>query len=140
MELAELSPNYLTALARQIGFLAAFLGGVSATFCATMLTRSKPSKAAHWSMSLSGMAALSFIAAASLSTTLIAHNHPDAPAMLVENSTHFERLGMGFGFAFGVYVLLAAIAVGGWSRTRSLGTVLTAMALFVAVLITMSIF
>ena len=139
MELAELDPAYMTALSRQFGFLGAFLGGVSATFFVTLLTLSKPSAAARWSMGLSATAAVAFIVTASLSMTMIAANHPQAPGFVAEDANEFEQLAMAIGFAIGIYSLLGAIGTSGWMRTRTLGFVTTTVAAIAAIPITISI-
>lgn len=136
----ELDPAYLSTLAQNFGFLGAFLGGVSATVCVTLLTLTQPSNPSRWAVGLAALAAEGFIVTAALSMTVVAQSHPQAPAFIARQASSFERLGLVFAFTIGVYSLLAAIGVSGWIRSRVLGMCMTAIALAAAIPITVNYF
>ena len=140
MSAIELAPEYLAATARQYGFLGAFLGGVAATFCATMLTLAKPSRSARWSIGLSSVAAVAFIVVAILSVTIVARNHPLAPELIGERSTVFQQAILVLSFTIGGFALLSAIGVAGWTRSKPLGIVTSSAALIAAIPIFLTLF
>jgi len=131
--MTELHPEYLAALARQFGFLGAFLGGVSATLFVTLLTLAKPSKVVRWSIGLAAVGAVAFILAAYMSVGVIAQSHPKAPAMVLDSTPWAAQIGMVVSFSLGTFALLAAIGVSGWSRSKVLGYVTTLAALLAAI-------
>ncbi|WP_298303061.1 hypothetical protein [uncultured Erythrobacter sp.] len=133
MNLTELHPEYLAALARQFGFLGAFLGGVSATLFVTLLTMAKPGKVVRWAIGLAAVAAVAFIVTAYMSVGVIANSHPNAPSEMAGNSIVAVQLGMSLSFGVGSLALLAAIGVSGWSRSRLLGIVTSIVAFLGAI-------
>lgn len=135
-----LSPAYLTALASQIGFLSAFLGGFAATFVATILQAEKPGRVAGWAMGLAAVAATAFVVAAVASTTLVAGSHPEAPASAaLSDGLVRARIVSALGFALGAYLLLGAIGCSGWLRSRAVGWTTTIAAGLAGVFVTLSI-
>ena len=133
MNLTELHPEYLSALARQFGFLGAFLGGISATLFVTLLTLAKPGIAVRWAIGLAAVAAVAFIVTAYMSVGVIANSHPNAPPEMVGNSIIVVQVGMTLSFGLGSLALLAAIGVSGWSRSKALGIVTSTVAFLGAV-------
>ncbi len=133
MNITELHPEYLAALARQFGFLGAFLGGVSATLFVTLLTLAKPSRVVRWAIGLAAVAAVAFIVTAYMSVGVIANSHPNAPPQMAGNSIVIVQVTMSLSFAIGSLALLAAIGVSGWSRSRVLGIVTSVVAFLGAV-------
>lgn len=129
MNITELHPEYLGALARKFGFLGAFLGGISATLFVTLLTLAKPGKVVRWAIGLAAVAAVAFIVTAYMSVGVIANSHPNAPPQMADNSIIAVQIGMSLSFGLGSLALLAAIGVSGWSRSKALGTV-TSIAAF----------
>ncbi len=132
MNMLELHPEYLAALARQFGFLGAFLGGVSATLFVTLLTLAKPSRVVRWAIGLAAVAAAAFIVTAYMSVGVIAQSHPNAPDMVAAGPRTIVQVGMSLSFAIGTFALLGAIGVSGWSRSKTLGYVTTAVAVLAA--------
>ncbi len=128
----ELHPEYLAALARQFGFLGAFLGGVSATLFVTLLTLAKPSKVVRWAIGLAAVGAAAFIVTAYMSVGVIAQSHPNAPDVIAAGPRTIVQVGMSLSFAIGTFALLGAIGVSGWSRSKTLGYVTTAVAVLAA--------
>lgn len=133
MNITELHPEYLSALARQFGFLGAFLGGVSATLFVTLLTLAKPSRVVRWAIGLAALAAVAFIVTAYMSVGVIANSHPNAPPQMAGNSVLAVQVAMSLSFGIGSLALLAAIGVSGWSRSKALGIVTSIVAFLGAV-------
>ncbi|MEO1220134.1 MAG: hypothetical protein AAFY42_02120 [Pseudomonadota bacterium] len=133
MNVTELHPEFLAALARQFGFLGAFLGGVSATLFVTLLTLAKPSNLVRWSIGLAAVAACAFIVTAYMSVGVIANSHPMRPEQMAETPLVLPRLIMTVSFLLGTVSLLGAIGASGWSRSRLLGIITTTAALLAAV-------
>ena len=138
--IATLSPAYITALASQIGFLSAFLGGFAATFVAMILAAEKPGRVAGWAMGLAAVSATAFVVAAVTSTALVAGSHPDAPSSVaLSEGLARARIVCTLGFALGAYLLLGSIGCSGWLRSRAVGWTAGIAAGLAAVLITMTI-
>ncbi|NQX96211.1 MAG: hypothetical protein HRT64_15070 [Erythrobacter sp.] len=133
MNLTELHPEYLADLARQFGFLGAFLGGVSATLFVTLLTLAEPSKVVRWAIGLAAVAACAFIVTAYMSVGVIANSHPKAPPQMEGTSIGAVQILMTISFAIGSFSLLGAIGVSGWSRSRRLGIITSIVAFLGAV-------
>ncbi|MEL7196945.1 MAG: hypothetical protein AAGL10_01400 [Pseudomonadota bacterium] len=133
MNLTELHPEYLSALAQQFGFLGAFLGGVSATIFVTLLTLAKPSSIVRWAIGLAALGAVSFIITAYMSVGVIANSHPNAPPEMAGGSLVAVQVIMSLSFMIGSLALLAAIGVSGWSRSKPLGIITSVVAALGAV-------
>ena len=133
MNITELHPEYLADLARQFGFLGAFLGGVSATLFVTLLTLAEPSKVVRWAIGLAALGACSFIVTAYMSVGVIANSHPKAPAIMAENSIVAVQVLLTVSFGIGSLALLASIGVSGWSRSKTLGVITSTVAFLGAV-------
>lgn len=124
----DMEPEYLLALAQQFGFLGAFLGGVSTTLFITLLTLAKPSVLVRWSIGFAALGAACFIITAYMSVGVVAQNHPLSGRLPSEGSGALTQMGMSVSFVVGVFALLAAIGVSGWTRSKPLGCVTTAVA------------
>ncbi|MEP0390711.1 MAG: hypothetical protein ABJ205_06925 [Erythrobacter sp.] len=133
MNITELHPEYLGDLARQFGFLGAFLGGVSATLFVTLLTLAKPSNVVRWAIGLAAVGACSFIVTAYMSVGVVANSHPNAPPEMAGSSIVAIQVLMSASFGIGSLALLGAIGVSGWSRSKTLGITTTTVAFLGAV-------
>ena len=119
--MVPLRPDYLTALASQLGSVSAFFGGFAATMLALFLTVGGRSRGSLIAAPASAVAAVGFIIAVMASTALIAIAHPDAPPATAARSTAAIRLLLAISFGIGMLALLAAIAASGWSHSRAMG-------------------
>jgi len=119
--MVPLKPDYLTAIAMQLGSVSAFFGGFAATMLALFLTVGGKSRGSRLAAHASAIAAVSFIVAVMASTALIAIAHPHAPPATAARSTALIRPLMGISFLIGMIALLAAIAAAGWSHSRAMG-------------------
>ena len=138
--MVPLNPDYLTALATQLGSVSAFFGGFAATMLALFLTVGGKSRGARFAAHGSAVAAVSFIIAVMASTALVAIAHPHAPPATAARSTAAIRPLLSISFAIGMLALLGAIAASGWSHSKAMGwttSTISSVAVFVVVLLLM---
>ena len=119
--MVSLKPDYLTAIATQLGSVSAFFGGFAATMLALFLTVGGRSRGSFVAAHASAVAAVSFVIAVMASSALIAIAHPDAPPATAARSTAEIRPLLAVSFSIGMVALLAAIAASGWSHSRAMG-------------------
>ncbi|MCL6699098.1 hypothetical protein LZ496_09940 [Sphingomonas sp. NSE70-1] len=119
--MTPLNPDYLTALATQLGSVSAFFGGFAATMLALFLTVGGKSRGSLVAAHGSAVAAVSFIVAVMASSALVAIAHPDAPLATAARSTTAIRPLLGISFSIGIIGLLVAIAASGWSHSKAMG-------------------
>jgi hypothetical protein len=134
----QLAPTYLAEIARQIGFISAFLGGVSASFVVALLALPERGRASAWAIACAAAASVAFIVAVVATTMLAVTLHPDAPAGAAAHSDRGRLLSF-LGFAAGIYGLLACVGLSGWLRSRRMGRATTGLALVGAALVTIVI-
>jgi cytochrome b561 len=119
-------PAYLTDAAVQIATLSAVLGGFAVTFFATLLDRSDRQRATFWTLGSAAGAAVLFIIATMASTFIAIRAHPEAPSGAA--SLGYQRVLAAIAFVAGIYVLLSALGLSGFIRSRRLGRVTAAAA------------
>ena len=119
--MVPLQPDYLTAIATQLGSVSAFFGGFAATMLALFLTVGGRSRGSLVAAHAAAVAAVSFIIAVMASTALVAITHPDAPPATAARSTFAIRPLLAISFAIGMIALLAGIAASGWSHSKAMG-------------------
>lgn len=125
--MVSLAPDYLSALAAQIGGLSAFLGGFAATFLALFLTLGKESRAASVAVVASALAATAFVLCVIATTSLTAALHPHAPRGAI-SMAETARIAMSLTFLTGMVALLISIGASGWVRSRRIGWTTTCFA------------
>ena len=119
--MVPLKPDYLIAIATQLGSVSAFFGGFAATMLALFLTVGRKSRGSLLAAHASAVAAVSFVIAVMASSALIAIAHPDAPTATAARSTAAIRPLLAISFSIGMIALLGAIAASGWSHSRAMG-------------------
>lgn len=119
--MVPLKPEYLTAIATQLGSVSAFFGGFAATVLVLFLTVGGRSRGSLVAAHASAVSAVSFIIAVMASSALIAIAHPDAPPATAARSVAAIRPLLAISFSIGMVALLAAIAASGWSHSRAMG-------------------
>ena len=125
-----MAPEYLAELARQFGFLSAFLGGVAATVMAQLLTLHTPRRVVAWTIVSAAAAAVAFVVSVLGATLLLTAVHPQAPAGLRRYAADPLLGAVSFGApALGVYLLLLTLGLAGWVRSRKTGLATSALAL-----------
>ena len=135
----QLAPDYLAEIARQVGFISAFLGGVAATFLATLVV-ARPQgpnrRIANWVIGCAAAASVAFIVAVVANTMLAISLRPDAPASAAGSGAPTKAPVMAFlSFMLGMYLLLACVGLSGWLHGRRTGWVTAALAAIGVVLI-----
>lgn len=61
--MSELNPKYIVAVAEQLSFVSAFLGGISATILITIVVFVSSKKSVSWMIAASALAACSLLVA-----------------------------------------------------------------------------
>jgi len=135
MHQLALAPDYLLEVARQIGFIAAFLGGIATTFLVGLLAIGERRPLVTWAVSIAAASAISLILAVTASISLVMRLHPHAPAYIATPSgLALGRTLMSVGFALGVLLLLACLGLSGWMRSKRCGVTTSLLAFFGALL------
>lgn len=118
----ELAPAYLVELSRQMGFLAAFLGGFAGILLQLLLPAKQPPRVVATAIGFTITAAVAFIVTLTASTMLGAVLHPDAPSY-VANAPGLDRARavLTLSFLLGLYALLVSLGLSGWIRSRGAG-------------------
>jgi hypothetical protein len=127
--MTELNPTYAIAVAEQLSFVSAFLGGISATILVTIVVFTSPKKSVSWIVSASALAACSLLVAVVASWRLIILLHPDLPFPVESAVVNILWIGMLIGYGLGFLSLLVSIGLSGWLRSRKSGLITTCIAL-----------
>lgn len=130
-----LAPDYLLAMAGQLGALSAFLGGFAATFLATLLTLGREGRLLTVSVALAAVSSVAFVVCVVAASMLAAVLHPHAPAAIAATPDGMPRAVMSLSFAAGMLALLMAIGASGWLRSRRIGWITGGIAAIGIVLI-----
>jgi hypothetical protein len=128
-----MSPEYMAELARQIGFVSAFLGGVAAAFLATLVTLQSPRRIVGRTIVCAAATAIAFIVSVLGSFAWLALLHPGAPKG-AQASMREAQLLAALPFSVGILLLMATIGMAGWIRSKQTGRATTVLALIGAVL------
>ena len=136
----QLSPDYLSEIARQMGFISAFLGGVAATFMIQLLGMDTPGRKRGWAILCAAGSSVAFIVAVVATTLLTIVLHPKAPPNVADAlSMDKGRILAFLPFMLGIYLLLACIGIAGSLRSRRTGHATLGLAAVGAVLVTFAI-
>jgi len=122
---ATINPEAVAELLGQLAFLSAVLGGFAATFLGTLLALNHRHATVDWAVSAAGVAAVGFILAAILGAFGSAAYNVEAPQEVLAR----RRVLTLFFFNVGLFPLLLAIGLSGWSRSRTVGVVTSLAAL-----------
>ena len=133
----QLAPEFVAEIARQVGFISAFLGGVAATFLATLVV-ARPHgphpRIASWVIGCAAAASVAFIVAVVANTMLAISLRPDAPTSAAGSGAKAPVMAF-LSFMTGMYLLLACVGLSGWLHGRRTGWVTAALAAIGVVLI-----
>ena len=124
----ELNTSYVVAVAEQLSFVSAFLGGISATILVTIVVFTSPKKSVSWIVSSSALAASCLLIAVVAAWRLTILLHPEFPMPV--NATVVQILwnGMQIGYGLGFLSLIASIGLSGWLRSKKNGLITTGIA------------
>lgn len=129
----ELTSSYILAVAEQLSFVSAFLGGVSATILVTIVVFTSPKKSVNWIVGSSALAASSLLIAVIASWRLSILLHPDLPTSVEQSIIMVLWSGMIIGYIMGFIGLLTSIGLSGWLRSKQTGIITSSISV-VAVL------
>jgi len=129
--------DYFVAVAEQMSFVSAFLGGVSVTILVTIVIFTSSKKSVSWIVGTSALAACCLLTAVIASWRIIIAFHPDLPfeADLTKVEILWDAMILGYGL--GVLSLITSIGLSGWLRSRRSG-IITASIATVAVIFFLS--
>lgn len=131
--MTNITPKYIVAVAEQLSFVSAFLGGVSATILVTIVVFMSAKKSVNWIVSSSALAACSLLVAVIASWRLTILLHPELPKLVDASLIKVLWASMLIGYGLGFLSLLISIGLSGWLRSKRAGLITSSIA-FVAVL------
>ena len=126
--MVELTSGYVIAVAEQLSFVSAFLGGISATILVTIVVFTSPKKSASWIVSASALAACSLLIAVVASWRLTILLHPELPISVESTIVQVLWHGMLVGYGLGFLSLLVSIGLSGWLRSKKSGLITSCIA------------
>lgn len=121
--MTELNPKYIVAVAEQLSFVSAFLGGVSATILVTIVVFSSSKKSVSWIVAASALAACSLLVAVIASWRLSILLHPELPSSVSTSLVKFLWGSMLLCYSIGFLSLISSIGLSGWLRSRRAGII-----------------
>ena len=125
--------EFITIVAEQLGFVSAFLGGVSATILVTIVIFVDPKRSVSWIVGASALAACSLLIAVVASWRLILLVNTDLSSQVGLDLITLLYRSMLLGYGVGFLSLLTCIGLAGWIRSRKLGIITTTMSLIAAI-------
>ena len=131
--MTEINPSYIVAVAEQLAFVCAFLGGVSITILVTIVVFTSQKKSVSWIVTSSAVAACSLLIAVIASWRLIILTHPELPTAVDDSVVKLLWASMLIGYSIGFLSLLVSIGLSGWLRSKKTGIITSSIA-FLAVL------
>jgi len=131
--MTRLDPNYVTAVAEQLSFVSAFLGGVSATILVTIVVFANPKKSVSWIVAASALAACSLLVAVVAAWRITILLNPDTPVAVDTPILNVLWASMLLGYGLGFLSLLTCIGLSGWIRSRKTGLITSGMALIAVI-------
>jgi hypothetical protein len=133
MKMTEFTPNYMVAVAEQLSFVSAFLGGISAAMLVTVVVFTAPKKSVNWMISSSATAACSLLVAVVASWRLIIALHPESTISTGKALINILYSAMLIGYGVGFLSLLVSVGLSGWLRSRREGVITSVIALVAVV-------
>ena len=124
----DVNPNYIVAVAEQLSFVSAFLGGISATILVTIVVFTSEKKSVNWIVSSSALAACSLLIAVVASWRLIILLHPELPIKVSDGVISVLWASMLIGYAIGFLSLIVSIGLSGWLRSKRAGIITSTIA------------
>lgn len=125
----ELDPGYMIAVAEQLSFVSAFLGGISATILVTIVVFTSEKSSVKWIISSSALAACSLLIAVVASWRLLIILHPEFPMTVDQSLVSVLWFGMLMGYSLGFLSLISSIGLSGWIRSKRDGIITTTIAI-----------
>ncbi|MDT0594960.1 SMP-30/gluconolactonase/LRE family protein [Glaciecola petra] len=126
--MTQMNPKFIVAVAEQLSFVSAFLGGVSATILVTIVVFTASKKSVSWIVASSALAACSLLVAVIASWRLIILLHPEMPRLTDTGLVETLWKGMLLGYGIGFFSLLVSIGLTGWLRSKRAGMITSTIA------------
>lgn len=129
----KMNADFIIIVAEQLGFVSAFLGGVSATILVTIVIFVDAKRSVSWIVGASALAACSLLIAVVASWRLILLLNTDLSSQVGLDMIALLYRSMLLGYSIGFLSLITCIGLAGWIRSRKLGMITTTMALAAAI-------
>lgn len=126
----DLKASYVVAVAEQISFVSAFLGGVSATILFSVIIFSSDKRIVSFLVAASTLSACSLLVSVVSGWRLIIGMHPDLPFTPDPGKINLLWNALIASYGLGVNSLLLSIGLSGWIRSRRTGWVTSVIAAF----------
>lgn len=117
----EFKASYIVAVAEQLSFVSAFLGGVSATILFSLIIFASEKRAVSFLIATSALSACSLLVAVIAGWRLTIGLHPDLPFTPDPAKIRLLWNSMIAGYGVGVNSLVVGIGLSGWIRSRRMG-------------------
>lgn len=129
------NPEQLAELGQQIGIISAFLGAVAATLLGTLLSHPSPRRLVGAAAICAAAAATALVLAAVVSPSLVLAGVEPGSVRRLE----VVRAVATVAHVGGMLLLLAALALCGWIRSRGVGLATTGFVAVAAVLAVLTV-
>lgn len=127
--MVDFTSGFIVAVAEQLSFVCAFLGGISAAMLITVVVFIAEKKSIGWIVSSAALAACSFLVAVVASWRIIIVLHPESPIEVSDRIVGVLYPVMLMGYGVGFFSLLLSIGLSGWLRSRRAGLITTSIAI-----------
>ncbi|MDJ0919159.1 MAG: hypothetical protein QNJ05_15480 [Woeseiaceae bacterium] len=124
----ELKASYVIAVAEQLSFVSAFLGGVSATILFSVIIFSSDKRVVAFVVATSTLSACSLLVAVVAGWRLIIGLHPDLPFTPDPQKINLLWNTLIASYGLGVNSLIVSIGLSGWIRSPRIGIVTSVIA------------
>ncbi len=124
----KLEASYVIAVAEQLSFVSAFLGGVSATILFSVIIFSSEKRIVAFLVATSTLSACSLLVSVISGWRLIIGLHPDLPFTPDPEKINLLWNSLIAGYGLGVNSLILSIGLSGWIRSRRTGLVTSTIA------------
>ncbi|MEM6514076.1 MAG: hypothetical protein AAF660_13770 [Pseudomonadota bacterium] len=124
----ELKASYVIAVAEQLSFVSAFLGGVSATILFSVIIFSSDKRIVAFLVATSTLAACSLLVSVIAGWRLIIGLHPDLPFTPDPEKINLLWNSLIASYGLGVNSLIVSIGLSGWIRSLRTGIVTSTIA------------
>lgn len=126
--MSDFSPSFIVAVAEQLSFVSAFLGGISAAMLITVVVFTSEKKSISWIVSSAALAACSLLIAVVASWRIIIVLHPESPIEAGDRVVNILYPIMLLGYGVGFLSLLVSIGLSGWLRSKKAGMLTSSIA------------
>ena len=124
----DLKASYVVAVAEQLSFVSAFLGGVSATILFSVIIFSSDKRVVAFLVATSTLSACSLLVSVISGWRLTIGLHPDLPFTPDPEKIEMLWNALIAGYGLGVNSLIVSIGLSGWIRSRRIGYVTSTIA------------